>query len=197
MSQNNRCAWCIGKPLYEQYHDTEWGVPIHDDATLFEFLVLESAQAGLSWWTILQRREHYRKAFLQFDYKKIAKFDETNINRLMQNPGIIRNRAKIVSVINNAKKFIKVQKEFGSFNNYLWGFVGGKPRDNKRKALSEVPATTAISDTLTKDLKKRGFTFFGSTTVYAYMQAVGMVNDHATNCFQYQQVKKLVKNGKK
>jgi DNA-3-methyladenine glycosylase I len=164
---------------------------------LFEFLVLESAQAGLSWWTILQRREHYRKAFANFNYQKIAKFNETKVEQLMQNPGIIRNRVKIVSVINNAKRFIQIQEEFGSFSSYLWNFVDGKPIQNKWKTLSEIPTTTALSDLLAKDLKKRGFTFLGVTTMYAYMQAVGSVNDHVTSCFCYKKIKNDLNKKKK
>ena len=185
-----RCNWCVGKPLYEHYHDNEWGIPVYNDSVLFEFLVLESAQAGLSWWTILQRRENYRKAFSQFDYKKIATYNDQKVQELMQNDGIIRNRAKILSTINNAKRFMEVQKEFGSFSEYLWSFVNGKPIRNQLKNIQEIPQTVAIADILTKDLKKRGFTFLGTTTVYAYMQAVGLVNDHLTTCFCYQPTKK-------
>ena len=180
-----RCAWCVGKPLYEQYHDEEWGRPVYDDAKQFEFLVLESAQAGLSWWTILQRRDGYRKAFANFDYKKVAKFDEAKVEKLMLDASIIRNRAKITSTINNAKRFMEVQKEFGSFSNYIWSFVGGKPLVHPRKALKEVPATTPESDALAKDMKKRGFQFLGSTTLYAHMQATGLVNDHVVDCHCY------------
>ncbi|QQR99175.1 MAG: DNA-3-methyladenine glycosylase I [Sphingobacteriales bacterium] len=185
MSEKIRCGWCIGKPLYEKYHDEEWGVPIFDDTKQFEFLVLESAQAGLSWWTILQRREGYRKAFKNFDYKKVAKMTPDDVERLMQDTGIIRNRAKIESTINNAQRFLEVQKEFGTFCNYIWSFVGGKPIINKWKVLKEVPATTPISDALAKDMKKRGFKFLGSTTLYAHMQATGLVNDHIVSCHHY------------
>ena len=180
-----RCGWCIGKPLYEQYHDEEWGKPVYDDTKQFEFLVLESAQAGLSWWTILQRRENYRKAFVKFDYKKIAKFEEAKIEELMQDAGIIRNRAKITSVVNNAKCFLEIQKEFGSFSNYIWSFVGNKPKVNTWNTLKEVPATSPESDALAKDMKKRGFRFLGSTTLYAHLQATGLVNDHIVDCFQH------------
>lgn len=188
--ENIRCSWCVGKPLYEKYHDEEWGNPVYDDQIQFEFLVLESAQAGLSWWTILQRRENYRKAFANFDYKKVAKFNDDKVEKLMQNVGIIRNRAKILAAINNAKCFLEIQKEFGSFSNYIWNFVGGKPIVNKWKSLKEVPATTIESDTLAKDMKKRGFQFLGSTTLYAHMQATGLVNDHIIECHRYKTIKK-------
>lgn len=184
-----RCGWCVGKPLYEQYHDEEWGKPVYDDTKQFEFLVLESAQAGLSWWTILQRRENYRKAFANFDYKKVARFDVTKVEKLMQDAGIIRNRAKIASTINNAKRFLEIQKEFGSFSNYIWSFVGGKPKVNRWQSLREIPATTPESDALAKDMKKRGFQFLGSTTLYAHMQATGLVNDHIMDCHQYRKCK--------
>lgn len=180
-----RCGWCVGKPLYEQYHDEEWGKPVFDDTKQFEFLVLESAQAGLSWWTILQRRENYRKAFANFDYKKVAQFDTTKIEQLLQNKGIIRNRAKITSTVNNAKRFLEIQKEFGSFSKYIWGFVEGKPKINTWKTLKEVPSTSIESDALAKDMKKRGFQFLGSTTLYAHMQATGLINDHIVDCFKY------------
>ncbi len=184
-----RCGWCVGKPLYEQYHDEEWGMPIRDDRKQFEFLILESAQAGLSWYTILQRREGYRKAFANFDYKKVAKFDEQKIESLLQDAGIIRNKAKIVAAVNNAKRFMEVQKEFGSFSNYIWSFVGNKPIVNKWKTLKECPATTPESDALAKDMKKRGFQFLGSTTLYAHMQATGLVNDHLVDCHRYKKCK--------
>jgi len=192
MSQSKeivRCGWCVGKPLYEQYHDKEWGKPVYDDAKQFEFLVLESAQAGLSWWTILQRREGYRKAFANFDYKKVGKFDEACVDKLMQDTGIIRNRAKILSAINNAKRFQEIQKEFGSFSTYIWNFVGGKPKVNTWQSLREIPTTTPESDALAKDMKKRGFQFLGSTTLYAHMQATGLVNDHVVDCHQYRKSK--------
>ncbi len=184
-----RCGWCVGKPLYEQYHDEEWGKPVHDDKKQFEFLVLESAQAGLSWYTILQRREAYRKAFANFDYKKVAKYDDKKVELLLQDASIIRNKAKITAAINNAKKFIAIQKEFGSFSAYIWNFVGGKPIVNKWQSLKEVPATTIESDALAKDMKKRGFQFLGSTTLYAHMQATGLVNDHLLTCHAYKKCK--------
>ncbi|UWX62077.1 DNA-3-methyladenine glycosylase I [Chryseobacterium oranimense] len=178
-----RCGWCEKDDLYRKYHDEEWGRPVYDDDTIFEFMILESFQAGLSWYTILSKRENFRKAFDHFDYKKIALYTEEKIEELMNNPGIIRNGLKIKATINNAQKFQEVQKEFGSFSKYIWGFVGGKPLDNRPKALSDVPAVTIISDALSKDLKKRGFKFMGSTVVYAHMQATGMVNDHIESCF--------------
>jgi len=177
-----RCSWCGTDPLYMKYHDEEWGKPVHDDKTLFEFLVLESAQAGLSWITILRRREGYRKAFADFDVKKVAEFNEHDVERLMQDEGIIRNRLKILAAINNAKLFIDVQQEFGSFDKYLYSFMpGGKPVDNKPKP-GGIPASTDISDAISKDMKKRGFKFFGITICYAHMQATGMVNDHLEDC---------------
>ncbi len=185
-----RCGWCVGKPLYEQYHDEEWGLPVYDDQKQFEFLVLESAQAGLSWWTILQRRDNYRKAFANFDYKKVAKYTPEKVEQLMLDAGIIRNRAKIEATVNNAKRFIEVQKEFGSFSNYIWSFVGGKPKDTKCKTLGDVVATSPESDALAKDMKKRGFQFLGSTTLYAHMQATGLINDHIADCFRYKECKK-------
>ena len=183
MKTITRCAWCEKDDLYRKYHDEEWGKPVYDDATIFEFLVLETFQAGLSWYTILSKREHFREAFDQFDYQKIAKYPEEKLATLLENPGIIRNKLKIKATVTNAQAFIKTQEEFGSFSKYIWGFVGGKPIDNKPKSLSEVAATTVISDALSKDLKKRGFKFTGSTVMYAHMQATGMVNDHITECF--------------
>jgi DNA-3-methyladenine glycosylase I len=180
-----RCAWVLDDPLYIAYHDKEWGVSVLDDRVLFEFLVLEGAQAGLSWLTVLKKRENYRKAFSGFDPAKVARFDEAKIERLLSDPGIIRNRLKIVSAVTNARAFLKVQAEFGSFANYCLGFVGGRPGVNRFKSLSEVPARTPESDALSKDLKKRGFKFVGSTIVYAFMQAVGMVNDHTVDCFRH------------
>lgn len=177
-----RCDWVSTDELYINYHDNEWGKPVYDDATIFEFLVLESFQAGLSWITILKKREHFRDAFDQFDYKKIAHYSEEKVDALMQNAGIVRNRLKILATINNAQRFLEVQKEFGTFSAYIWSFVGGKPLVNSFKSIKEVPATTEISDVLSKDLKKRGFKFLGSTVVYAYMQATGMVNDHIVDC---------------
>ena len=178
-----RCAWCEKDDLYRNYHDLEWGKPIYDDETIFEFLILESFQAGLSWYTILAKRENFRAAFDYFDYQKIAQYPEEKVEELIQNAGIIRNRLKILATINNAQKFMEVQKEFGSFSKYIWGFVNHEPIVNRPKTLKEVPATTEISDALAKDLKKRGFKFMGSTVVYAHMQATGMVNDHVEDCF--------------
>ncbi|MFN3774087.1 DNA-3-methyladenine glycosylase I [Cloacibacterium normanense] len=178
-----RCAWCEKDDLYRNYHDQEWGKPIYDDETIFEFLILESFQAGLSWYTILAKRENFRAAFDQFDYQKIAEYSEDKVEELIQNAGIIRNRLKILATINNAQKFMEVQKEFGSFSKYIWGFVNHEPIINRPKTLKEVPATTEISDALAKDLKKRGFKFMGSTVVYAHMQATGMVNDHVEDCW--------------
>lgn len=178
-----RCGWCEKDDLYRKYHDEEWGKPIYDDETIFEFLILESFQAGLSWYTILNKRENFRKAFDDFDYKKIAQYSDEKVEELMQNSGIIRNRLKILATITNAQKFMEIQTELGSFSKYIWGFVDGKPIDNQCKTLKDVPATTEISDALSKDLKKRGFKFMGSTVVYAHMQATGMVNDHVGNCW--------------
>ncbi len=168
-----------------KYHDTEWGVPVHKDRTLFEFLILEGAQAGLSWSTILNKRANYRKAFDRFDPEKIARYNKKNVQQLLANPGIVRNRLKIAATITNAQKFLEIQKELRSFDKYVWPFVGGKTIDHKVKALRNIPAATEESDALSKDLKKRGFRFVGSTICYAFMQAVGMVNDHATDCFRY------------
>jgi DNA-3-methyladenine glycosylase I len=179
-----RCSWARND-LAIAYHDAEWGVPQHDDRVLFEFLILEGAQAGLSWDTILRKRENYRKAFDRFDPKRIAKYDPGKVKQLMANDGIIRNRLKIASAISNAKAFLTVQKEFASFDRYVWQFVGGKPKINAFRPKDKVPARTAESDAMSKDLKKRGFNFVGSTICYAFMQAVGMVNDHSTNCFRY------------
>lgn len=182
------CGWAGTDQLYIAYHDKEWGVPVHDDRKIFEFLVLESAQAGLSWITILRKRENYRQAFAGFDPVKVAQFDSTKVEELLQNPGIIRNRKKIESAINNAQRFLEVQKEFGSFDKYIWSFTGGRQLVNAWKDLSQLPATSPESDKLSKDLKKRGFKFLGSTTCYSHMQATGMVNDHITCCFRYKQV---------
>lgn len=178
-----RCGWCEKDDLYRKYHDEEWGRPVYDDETIFEFLILESFQAGLSWYTILSKRENFRKAFDDFNYKKIAAYTEEKMEELMNDPGIIRNRLKIMATVTNAQKFLEVRKEFGSFSEYIWGFVGGKPVDNCPKTLGDIPAVTDISDILSKDLKKRGFKFVGSTVVYAHMQATGMVNDHIESCF--------------
>lgn len=183
-----RCGWCQGDDLYEAYHDKEWGVPVYDDATLFEFLILETFQAGLSWITVLRKRENFRKAFDNFDYKKIANYKQDKIDALIQDAGIIRNKLKIHATITNAQSFIKVQEEFGSFSIYIWDFVDGKPIKNSIKYYKDAPANTALSDALSKDLKKRGFKFVGSTVVYAHMQATGMVNDHEVDCFRYNQV---------
>lgn len=177
-----RCGWCEKDDLYRKYHDEEWGKPVYDDETIFEFLVLESFQAGLSWYTILKKRENFDKAFDHFDYKKIANYSEEKVEELMNNAGIIRNRLKILATINNAQKFQGVQKEFGSFSKYIWNFVDGKPIVNLPKTLKDVSATTEISDSLSEDLKKRGFKFLGSTVIYAHMQATGMVNDHLVHC---------------
>ena len=184
----NRCDWAKND-LAIHYHDTEWGVPQHDDRKLFEFLILEGAQAGLSWDTILRKRENYRLALDDFDAEKIVLYDEAKCAELLQNEGIIRNRLKIASTVQNAKAFLKIQREFGSFDKYIWDFVGGKTIDGKRKSLSEVPAKTDISDKISKDLKKRGFNFVGSTVMYAFMQACGLANDHLTNCFRYREIK--------
>jgi DNA-3-methyladenine glycosylase I len=188
-----RCDWASGDPLYEAYHDTEWGKPTFDDQTIFEFLVLESAQAGLSWITILRKRENYRAAFAGFDPVKVARFSEAKIQRLLQNPGIIRNELKIRAAVNNAKMFLRVQKEFGTFAEYIWGFVDGRPIQNQRKKRGDVPATTEISDRLAKDMKMRGFKFLGSTTLYAHMQATGMVNDHYVWCHCFKQPRPVLK----
>lgn len=182
--EKTRCAWCEKDDLYRNYHDNEWGNPVYDDETIFEFLVLETFQAGLSWYTILAKRENFRKAFAQFDVQKVAQFTDKQMEALQQDAGIIRNKLKIKATVTNAQAFIRVQEEFGTFSNYIWGFVGGKPVDNKPKTLKDVPATTEISDKLSKDLKKRGFKFVGSTVVYAHMQATGMVNDHVMDCWK-------------
>ncbi|MCW8331422.1 DNA-3-methyladenine glycosylase I [Photobacterium sp. SDRW27] len=180
-----RCPWLdTSKPDYVAYHDLEWGVPLYDDNKIFEFLVLESAQAGLSWYTILKKRENYRQAFASFDPVVVATFDEATIEQLMNNPGIVRNRRKIEAAVNNAQRFLEVKAEFGSFSDYIWGFVSGKPKTSHIKCLSDYPATTPESDLLAKDMKKRGFKFLGSTTLYAHMQASGMVNDHSIDCFR-------------
>jgi DNA-3-methyladenine glycosylase I len=184
-----RCPWPANDKLYQKYHDKEWGVPIHNDRKLFEFLLLEGFQAGLSWRTILTKRPNFRKAFDTFDFNKIAKYDKRKINSLMKDAGIIRNQLKINSAVTNAKAFIKVRKEFGTFDKYIWGFVNGKPIKNKFKTLKELPAKTELSDLISKDLKNRGFNFVGSTIIYAHMQATGMVNDHLTSCFRYNECK--------
>ena len=182
MENKTRCAWCEKDDLYRNYHDNEWGKPVYDDETIFEFLILETFQAGLSWYTVLAKRENFRKAFDNFDFIKIANYSEDKMAELAEDTGIIRNKLKIKATVTNAKAFLKVQEEFGSFSKYIWGFVDGKPIDNQPKTLSEVKATTPISDALSKDLKKRGFKFVGSTVMYAHMQATGMVNDHILEC---------------
>jgi len=185
---HHRCAWVPDDPLYIAYHDLEWGVPVYDDRRIFEFLTLESAQAGLSWITVLRKRENYRAAFDNFDPEKVARYDQARLQSLLANPGIIRNRLKITAAINNAQSFLKVQEEFGSFDSYIWRFVSGKPKINSWKKVAEIPARTAESDALSKDLKERGFKFVGSTVVYAHMQATGMVNDHTVDCFRYREL---------
>lgn len=183
-----RCAWAGSDPLMVEYHDKEWGTPVHDDQELFEFLILEGAQAGLSWSTILNRREGYRQAFANFDVHKVALFVDADVEKLIKNPAIIRNQLKINSAINNACQFLKVQKEFGSFDSYIWGFVDHTPINNEFKELAEIPATTDLSITISKDLKKRGFNFVGPTICYAFLQAVGIVNDHVVDCFRYNEI---------
>ena len=188
MKEKERCGWAKGEN-YVAYHDTEWGVPVHDDLVWFEFLTLEGAQAGLSWSTILNKREAYRKAFAGFDPGKVARFDEARLLALLDNPGIVRNRLKIRSTVANAKAFLAVQKEFGSFDRYIWGFTGGKVLQNRRSSLKDVPPRTEQSDAMSKDLRKRGFNFVGSTICYAFMQATGMVNDHVTSCFRHKELR--------
>jgi DNA-3-methyladenine glycosylase I len=183
-----RCAWAEGDPLSIAYHDQEWGVPVHDDRILFEFLLLEGAQAGLSWSTILRKREHYRRAFSGFDARRVARFDDRRLERLLADPGIVRNRLKVASAVSNARAFLGVQREFGSFDAYLWPFVGGAPVRNRWRRVGDVPASTCASDALSRDLKRRGFRFVGATICYAFMQAVGMVNDHTTDCFRYREI---------
>lgn len=187
MEIKTRCAWCEKDDLYRKYHDEEWGIPVYDDSTLFEFLILETFQAGLSWYTILKKRENFREAFDHFNYKKMALYTEDKIQELLQNEGIIRYRLKIESAISNAIAFMKVQEEFGSFSKYIWQFTDGKPIDNKPTTLKDIPATSPLSDAISKDLKKRGFKFVGSTTIYAHMQATGMVNDHVESCWTRKQ----------
>lgn len=187
-TQKNRCQWCLSNPLMMAYHDQEWGLPVHDDRVLFEFLILEGAQAGLSWQTVLNKREAYRKAFDNFDAKKIGCYDVKKVASLLADAGIIRNRLKIAAAIENAKAFLKVQEEFGSFQKYIWSFVGGKPIDHKVKKGEPLLCFNKESDAMSKDLKKRGFKFVGSTICYAFMQAVGMVNDHETTCFRYKKI---------
>lgn len=185
------CQWAKSDPLMTKYHNQEWGVPVYDDRKIFEFLVLESAQAGLSWMTVLRKRENYRIAFAGFNPEKVAKFDDKKINELLSNAGIIRNRAKIEATINNAKKFLEVQKEFNSFAKYIWRFVGGKPINHKFQKMSQIPAITKEAELLSADLKNRGFKFVGPTICYSHMQATGMINDHTTNCFRHQEILKI------
>jgi len=188
----SRCPWSEGvSPSYLEYHDREWGVPVHDDRKQFEFLILEGAQAGLSWSTILHRRDGYRRAFADFDPVKVARFTPARIEKLLQDPGIIRNRLKVEAAVSNARAFLELEAALGSFAAYLWGFVGGKPRRNQWRSQSEVPATSPVSDALSKDLKKRGFRFVGSTTLYAHLQATGLINDHLVSCFRHAECRKL------
>lgn len=191
--EKSRCHWCLGFGDYIKYHDEEWGVPVYSDEVHFEFLVLESAQAGLSWSTILKKRQGYRAAFANFDYKAVADFQDNQVQELMQDSGIVRNGLKIKAAINNAKRFMEVQAEFGTFSTYIWDFVGGKPIQNHWESASQIPATTAVSDQLAKDLKRRGFKFLGSTIVYAHLQATGLVNDHVLHCFRHEEVQRMVK----
>jgi len=183
-----RCDWCLKNNLYTDYHDTEWGVPVHDDRLLFEFLLLEGVQAGLSWLTVLRKRENYRRAYANFDPEIIACYDEAKIMELMQNEGLVRNRLKILASVSNARHFLEVQKEFGSFDRYIWSFTGFKPVLNYFETLKEVPATSPVSDQISKDMKARGFKFVGSTIIYAHMQATGMVNDHLVSCFRHREI---------
>jgi DNA-3-methyladenine glycosylase I len=194
LSGKKRCAWAeSGNELYLQYHDREWGVPVHEDRKQFEFLILEGAQAGLSWSTVLNKREGYRKAFANFDPVKVARFSEKKIETLIQNPSIIRNRLKITSAVSNARAFLAIQKEYGSFDTYIWAFVGGKPLQNRWNTMAEVPATSPESDSLSKDLKQRGLKFVGSTIMYAHLQAAGLVNDHLLSCFRYRECAALAR----
>lgn len=188
---DHRCAWCGNDPLYMKYHDEEWGVPVHDDRKFFEMLNLEGAQAGLSWITILRKRENYKKAFDNFDPGKVVHYDSKKVKQLLSYEGIVRNKLKIASVISNAEAFLKIRKEFGSFDSYLWQFVNNKPIQNKRKSIKDIPPTTPESDTMSKDLKKRGFRFVGSTICYAFMQACGLVNDHEVKCFRFKEVQRI------
>jgi DNA-3-methyladenine glycosylase I len=187
-----RCDWCGDHPLYVKYHDKEWGVPLHNDKKLFEFLILEGAQAGLSWLTVLKKRTAYRQAFDGFDFERVAKYSEARIKTLLGNPEIIRNRLKVESAIRNARAFIEIRKEFGTFNKYIWQFVDGKPQQNRWKSMKDLPAKTDLSDTISRDLKIRGFNFVGSTIIYAHMQATGMVNDHLTTCFRHNEIRNMV-----
>ena len=191
MDSKKRCKWCLGDPLYESYHDLEWGVPLRDEQSLFEFLVLETFQAGLSWITILRKREYFRLAFDHFDYKKIACYPESKIASLLKDTGIVRNQLKIRATVHNAQCFIEVQKEFGSFSKYIWAFVEDRPVQNQFATQESIPATTPLATQISKDLKKRGFKFVGPTVIYAHMQATGMVNDHVVDCFRYQEIQKM------
>ena len=191
MDDKKRCQWCVGDPLYEAYHDHEWGVPIHEDQLLFEFLTLETFQAGLSWITILKKRENFRSAFDSFDYQRIAHYNEDKIQDLLHDTRIIRNQKKIRATVNNAQRFLEIQKSHGSFSSYIWDFVGNTPIQNSYTKESELPVTTDIATNLSRDLKKRGFQFVGPTVVYAHMQATGMVNDHTTACFRYEEIKAI------
>jgi DNA-3-methyladenine glycosylase I len=191
----NRCEWCRPDPLYVKYHDDEWGIPLHDDHGLFELLILEGAQAGLSWLTILKKRDNYRNALHGFDPQKIASYSATDVQRLLADPGIVRNRLKIESTIRNARGVLAIREEFGSFDSFIWRYVDHQPRQNAWRSLAELPARTALSNTISKDLKERGFNFVGSTICYAFMQAVGMVNDHVVGCFRHDEVKKIAQHG--
>ncbi len=191
MSEPIRCSWCLGREIYLDYHDREWGVPLHDDRKLFEFLALEGVQAGLSWITVLKKRPAYREAFDDFDFNRVAEYDERKIQSLLANPGIVRNKLKIHSAIRNARAFIRVREQFGSFDHYIWNFVDGQPIQNAWQNGSQIPAATPLSNKISKDLKQRGFNFVGPTIIYAHMQATGMVNDHTTDCFRYAEVKTL------
>lgn len=190
-TEKSRCEWCTGSDIEIDYHDKEWGVPLHDDLRLFEFLILEGAQAGLSWITILKKRDHYRKVFDQFDPLLVAEYSEKKIEKLLQDAGIVRNRLKVSSAVSNARLFLDVQAEFSTFDHYIWQFTDGKVINNSHRSHSDIPANSVESDAMSKDLKKRGFRFVGSTICYAYMQATGMVNDHTTDCFRYQQIHAL------
>lgn len=188
-----RCPWCLGDPIYTEYHDREWGVPVHSDRLHFEFLVLESAQAGLSWLTILKKREGYRRLYEDFNLQKVARFDNIRIQHMLQDPGIIRNRKKIESSVNNARHFIKIQEQFGTFSNYLWNFTDGRPILNQFSNIHEIPTSTPLSDLISKDLKRKGFQFLGSTIIYSHMQATGLVNDHIATCFRYLECEELTR----
>ncbi|MDA9909079.1 DNA-3-methyladenine glycosylase I [Gammaproteobacteria bacterium] len=187
----SRCAWAGDDPLYQKYHDKEWGVPLHSDKKLFEFLILEGMQAGLSWITILKKRQAFREAFDGFDFNKVAKYPDSKIEQLLDNPGIIRNKLKVNAAVTNAQAFIRIRKEFGTFNKYIWQFVDHQPLQNSWKNLQEMPAKTPLAETITRDLKKRGFSFVGPTIVYSHMQATGMVNDHTRDCFRHQEIREL------